>query len=113
MIKPQSYGWGKATLMIQTLPVTKAMTSLSQAHQILKLSPANDARFFTDWFENLPELTEAEKRRLDRYRDRYFYYAEDGAISEGTVNLIIISPLLEVLGLYDPPFSLLIYTKNR
>ncbi|WP_377960612.1 hypothetical protein [Almyronema epifaneia] len=99
--------------MIQTLPVTKAMTSLSQAHQILKLSPANDARFFTDWFENLPELTEAEKRRLDRYRDRYFYYAEDGAISEGTVNLIIISPLLEVLGLYDPPFSLLIYTKNR
>ncbi len=103
MIKPQSYGWGKAALMIQ--PITTAVNNLDQAHQILKLSPANDARFFTDWSENLPELAEAEKRRLDRCRDRYFYYAEDGAISEGTVNLIMISPLLELLGLYDPPYK--------
>lgn len=92
--------------MIQTLAVTKAMTSLSQAHQLLQLSPAQDPAFFTDWFENLPDLIEQEKSLLDHYRDRYFYYAEDGAISEGTVNLIMMAPLLELLKLYDPPYKI-------
>lgn len=92
--------------MIQTLAVTKAMTSLSQAHQLLQLSAAQDPAFFTDWFGNLPNLTTQEKSLLDRYRDRYFYYAEDGAISEGTVNLIMVAPLLELLGLYDPPYKI-------
>lgn len=91
--------------MIQSFAVTKAMTSLSQVHQRLKLNPARELAFFPDWFENLPDLTEQEKSLLDRYRDRYFYYAEDGAISEGTVNLIMVAPLLELLGLYDPPYK--------
>ncbi len=92
--------------MVQTLAVTIAMTSLSQAHQLLRLNPTQDSGFFTGWFENLPDLTEQEKSLLDRYRDRYFYYAEDGAISEGTVNLILVAPLLELLKLYDPPYKI-------
>ncbi|MEL6382054.1 MAG: type I restriction endonuclease subunit R [Cyanobacteria bacterium J06626_18] len=92
--------------MVQTLAVTKAMTSLSQAYELLQLSPAQDPAFFPDWFENLPDLTEQEKSLLDKYRDRYFYYAEDGAISEGTVNLIMVAPLLELLELYDPPYKI-------
>lgn len=92
--------------MVQTLAVTKAMTSLSQAHQLLQVRPAQADDFFCEWFESLPTLTEEEKALLDRYRDRYFYYAEDGAISEGTVNLIMVAPLLELLGLYDPPYKI-------
>ncbi|MEO0987719.1 MAG: type I restriction endonuclease subunit R [Cyanobacteria bacterium J06639_14] len=82
------------------------MTSLTQAHQLLKVSPATDSAFFSAWYENLPSLSEQEKQLLDRYRDRYFYYAEDGAISEGTVNLIMIAPLLELLKLYDSPYKI-------
>lgn len=92
--------------MVQSLAVTKAITSLSEAHEKFKLSRNNDPRFFTEWFENLPELTESEKAGLNRYRDRYFYYAEDGAITEGTIHLIIVSPLLELIELYDPPFKI-------
>ena len=33
-------------------------------------------------------------------------YAADGAITEGTVNIIMVSPLLELMGLCDPPFKI-------
>ena len=62
--------------------------------------------FFSEWHEQLPPLTEADQQFLDRLKQRYFYYAADGAITEGTVNLILLAPLLEYLGLCDPPYKL-------
>jgi hypothetical protein len=32
--------------------------------------------FFTEWQDNLPTLSEAEKERLDRIKQRYLYYAD-------------------------------------
>jgi hypothetical protein len=58
-----------------------------------------------EWQGNLPLLTGAEKLRLDRLKQRYLYYADSGAITEGTVNLILLSPLLETLGLIDSPYQ--------
>ena len=92
--------------MVQTVAITKAITSLSKAHEKFNLSRIDDLSFFTEWFEELPGLTEQEKASLHRYRDRYFYYAEDGAITEGTIHLIMVSPLLELIELYDPPFKI-------
>jgi hypothetical protein len=51
-------------------------------------------------------LSEPEKRVLDRLRDRYRYYQSDGSITEGTVNLILLAPLLELPGLCDPPYKI-------
>jgi hypothetical protein len=89
--------------MVQTIAVTEAITNLADAHQQFNLSRNTDPEFFTEWRKPLPELTAAEKTTLDKYRDRYLTYAADGSISEGTVNVIMISPLLELLGLCDPP----------
>ena len=63
-------------------------------------------QFFTEWFEDLPEITDREKASLNRLKKRYLYYAADGAITEGTVNIIMVSPLLELMGLCDPPFKI-------
>jgi hypothetical protein len=91
--------------MAQTIALTKAITNLQEAHERLDVSPASDVNFFTEWLEALPELSTSEKRVLDRLRDRYRYYQSDGSITEGTVNLILLAPLLELLGLCDPPYN--------
>lgn len=88
-----------------TLGITKAITNLSEAHAKLGVSPSLDATFFTEWKAPLPTLTETEKVKLEHLKQRYLYYADSGAITEGTVNLILLSPLLETLGFFDPPYQ--------
>ena len=92
-------------MMLEALAVTDAITDIHQARQILNLQPAPDQAFFPEWQLGLPDLSELEKVHLDRLRDRYLYYAADGSISEGTVNTVMISPLLELLGFFDRPFK--------
>mgnify|MGYP006266998701 CR=1 FL=1 len=89
-----------------TTGITKAITNINEAHARLGISPSQDVNFFTEWQGNLPPLTDAEKARLDRLKQRYLYYADSGAITEGTVNLILLSPLLETLGFIDPPYQI-------
>ncbi|MBD2772590.1 type I restriction endonuclease subunit R [Iningainema tapete] len=92
--------------MVETVGITKAITNLNEAHAKFNLSQTADPEFFTEWFEDLPELTDSEKATLNRLKSRYLYYAADGSITEGTVNIIMLSPLLELMGLCDPPFKI-------
>ncbi len=92
--------------MTQTMGVTQAMTNLNVVHRKLALSPSNDPDFFAEWLEVLPALSVAEQDFLDRLKQRYFYYAADGAITEGTIDVVLVSPLLELLGLCDPPYKI-------
>jgi hypothetical protein len=92
--------------MVQTVGIIKAITNLNEAHAKLNLSQTADPEFFTEWFENLPELIESEKATLNRLKSRYLYYAADGSITEGAVNIIMLAPLLELMGLCDPPFKI-------
>lgn len=93
-------------IQMPTLGITKAITNLTEAHAKLGISPSSDANFFTEWKESLPTLTDAEKAKLELLKRRYLYYADSGAITEGTVNLILLSPLLETLGFFDPPYQI-------
>ncbi|NJL63480.1 MAG: type I restriction endonuclease subunit R [Methylacidiphilales bacterium] len=92
--------------MAQTIGIRKAINNLNEAHKKLNLSQNSQTNFFTEWFDNLPELEESEKNTLNRLKNRYLYYSADGAITEGTVNIIILSPLLELIGLCDPPYKI-------
>lgn len=92
--------------MPQTIAITKAITNLNEAQKKFNITQANDPQFFTEWLNDLPELIEAEKNLLDRLKNRYLYYAADGFILEATVNIITLSPLLELLGFCDPPFKI-------
>jgi Type I restriction enzyme R protein N terminus (HSDR_N) len=92
--------------MVQTVGITKAITNLNEAHSKLNLSQTADSEFFTEWLDNLPPLIETEQESLNRLKNRYLYYSADGAITEGRVNIIILSPLLELIGLCDPAFKI-------
>lgn len=92
--------------MVSTVGITKAIPNLNEAHAKFNLSQTADSNFFTEWFEDLTILTDSEKESLNRLKNRYLYYAADGAITEGTVNVIIFSPLLELMGLCDSLFKI-------
>jgi Type I restriction enzyme R protein N terminus (HSDR_N) len=92
--------------MPQALAVTDIITTLNQAEARLNLSRTLDPQFFTEWFEGLPELTETEQQTLDRIKTTYLYQRADGVLAEGTVNLLLTSPLLYLAGLCDPPFKI-------
>jgi hypothetical protein len=93
--------------MSETLGISKAILNLNDINDKFQLAQTAEPQFFTEWFEDLPEIDEREKASLNKLKNRYLYYAADGAITEGTINLIIISPLLEIMNLFDPPFKVL------
>ena len=92
--------------MVQTLGITKAIINLNEAHDRFNLSQTADTQFFTEWFEDLPEITDSEKESLNRLKNRYLYYAADSEITEGTIDRIMVSPLLDLIGLFDLPFKI-------
>lgn len=91
--------------MTQILGIRKAITNLNEAHRRFGIRSAVDPSFFTEWQSEFPELSAIEKATCDRLKTRYQYYQAEGAITESTVNLIVIAPLLESLGLFDPPYK--------
>jgi predicted type IV restriction endonuclease len=89
-----------------SLAVTEAITSINEAESRFNLSRNSDLQFFSEWQENLPELTQAERQTLDRIKNSYLYNSADGAMTEATVNLLLVSPLLYLAGFCDPPYKL-------
>ncbi|MGB8698758.1 MAG: hypothetical protein WCD18_05015 [Thermosynechococcaceae cyanobacterium] len=54
--------------MPPTLAVTDTITTLNQAETQFNLRRANDIKFFPEWVEDLPALTELEQQTLDRIK---------------------------------------------
>ncbi|HAG83209.1 MAG TPA: type I restriction endonuclease subunit R [Cyanobacteria bacterium UBA12227] len=92
--------------MVQTVGITKAITNLNEAHGKFNLTQTDNLQFFTEWWEDLPEISDSEKVFLHRLKHRYLYYAADGEITEGTIDRIMVSPLLDLIGLFDLPFKI-------
>jgi hypothetical protein len=92
--------------LIKTIAITEAITSINEVEQKFNLTRSNEPNFFREWQTDLPELNEIEKQALNSLKKRYFYYAADNTITEGTLNIIIIAPLLEIVYLCDPPFKI-------
>ena len=84
--------------------ITEAVKTLSDAEQRFDLLRTEDDAFFFEWQTNLPELSTAEIANLDVMRQRYLYQRSEGQLLEGTVTLLMASPLLAIAGFYDPPF---------
>jgi Type I restriction enzyme R protein N terminus (HSDR_N) len=72
----------------------------------LGLTRSEDKTFFTEWWESLPDLSGVEQDRLTILRQRLLYHRADGDLLEGSVMLLVASPLLELAGFYDAPFKL-------
>ncbi|WP_414621154.1 type I restriction endonuclease subunit R [Calothrix sp. CCY 0018] len=89
--------------MTQTA-MTKRITTIAEAEKQFNLVRTADVNFFTEWRENLVDISDAEKAVLDRIKARYRYHRANGNLAESLVNLLVLSPLLELAGFYDPPY---------
>ena len=86
-----------------SIAITEAITTLAEAERRFSLSRTEDETFFPEW-QVMPTLSMAEQVALDQLRQRYLYQRSEGQLLEGTVTLLMASPLLAVAGFYDPPF---------
>lgn len=92
--------------MVTSTGVREVITTLQDLQQRLGLVQAQQDDFFTEWTDGLPPLTAQELVGIDRIKRRYDYHRADGLLLEGTINLVVTAPLLELLGFVDPPFRL-------
>ncbi|WP_414544661.1 type I restriction endonuclease [Nostoc sp. CCY0012] len=92
--------------MTQVKAITEAITRLSEVHTRFGLVRIESEQFFPEWSGELRQITETEKASLDVLRRRYLYHRGEGNLLEGTVMLLVVSPLLALSGFYDPPFRM-------
>ena len=86
-----------------SIAITEAITTLAEAERRFHLSRTSDETLFLEW-QMLPELSMPEQTAIDQLWQRYLYQRSQGQLLEGTVTLLLASPLLTIAGLYDPPF---------
>jgi predicted type IV restriction endonuclease len=92
--------------MVTTIGIRENINTLDDLKQKFNLQQTENNYFFTEWYEDLPNLTEEEELFLEKLRERYVYHRQTGLLLEGTVNLLVISPLLQIAGFFDPPFKI-------
>jgi hypothetical protein len=90
--------------MVQTLPA-REITLLDLTSKF-GLQLVEDEQFFREWQDDLPEITEEEKQRLDRVKASYSNLLEAPPLLENTVKMVVLSPLLDLAGFYLPPFRI-------
>ncbi|MEG4251257.1 type I restriction endonuclease [Microcoleus sp. Pol10D4] len=64
-----------------------------------------DEQFFREWIDDLPEITDEEKRYLDKVKAGYTNSADHSMI-EDTVKMVVLAPLLFLADLYLNPFHI-------
>lgn len=87
--------------MGQTL--TADQVTLYDLEQRFQLEKTEDESFFWEWQQDLPLLTEIEQQRLQRIR-AIVDNLEQRSVLENTIKLAVIAPLLDLAGLFLPPF---------
>lgn len=64
-----------------------------------------DDSCFTEWVSNV-NVTEVEKQALSRIRSNYLNLTRYRFMSEEAVKMVVLSPLLDLAGFYQPPFTI-------
>ncbi len=92
--------------MVTTIGVREAIKNLNDLQNKLNLSQTEEDNFFPEWNEELPEITQIEQTAITRIKQRYDYHRLSSLLLEGTINLLVVFPILEVAGFLDPPFRI-------
>ncbi len=89
--------------MVQTFQASTL--TLHQVEEKFKLSESSDSTFFYEWQTDLPELTEEEKRSIDRLKANILYLLKY-PVSESAVKIVVLSPLLSKANFFTTPFHI-------
>ena len=92
--------------MTLTLPISKTMLTLADVSDRLKLQVSLDRNFFSEWRQELPDLTQSERGEIDRLQARFAAHRYRGLVAEGAVDKLLLSPLLDLVGFYEPEFEI-------
>ena len=91
--------------MIQSVAISEKMLTLNQIQAKFGFERTEQDSFFTEWQSELPVMTTSDKERLDQVKRNYLYQRSQGILLEETIKLVILSPLLELAGFYQAPFT--------
>jgi hypothetical protein len=92
--------------MSQALHVQKLWTSMDQVRSQFPIAYTTNGTFFPEWKYNLPALTDLERSQLSHIQPRFIEHRDRGSLPEGTVDKLMVSPLLDLAGLYDSRFTI-------
>ncbi|MEH2281858.1 MAG: type I restriction endonuclease subunit R [Nostoc sp.] len=90
--------------MVQAIPARDI--SLYELEEKFGLQLATDTNFFSEWTENLPTLTDGEQQAIARVKSNYLNLNNHRLMSEEAVKMVVLSPLLDLAGFYQPPFEI-------
>jgi hypothetical protein len=62
-------------------------------------------QFFTEWLDNLPELTDLDKQQLDRVKGNYISLVNHSPLSENMVKMVVVEHWLDLADFYQSPFD--------
>ncbi|MBA3921137.1 MAG: restriction endonuclease subunit R [Nostocaceae cyanobacterium] len=87
--------------MVQVIQADKV--TLYDLKKKFQFQLAKDEQFFPEWREDLPQLTDTEKQRLDQVKASYLNLSMRPML-EDMVKMVVLSPLLDQAAFYLPPF---------
>jgi hypothetical protein len=87
--------------MVQTIAADQL--TLYDLEQKFHLRRTYDRNFFPEWQGMSPALARGEQERLERVQQHYAHLANRPML-EGMVKMVVVSPLLDLAGFFDPPF---------
>ena len=90
--------------MVQAIRANKI--SLADLEQKFGLSLTEDPDFFREWQAPAVTLSADEIQRLDQVKRHFQYLLRQPPALEGAVKMVVLSPLLDLAGFYDPPFQI-------
>jgi predicted type IV restriction endonuclease len=87
--------------VIPTIQASKVTLGLLERQ--FGLSSTDDVQAFPEW-QVVGDLEPEALRALDRVKRNYTYLLQEPPVLEATVKLVVLSPLLDLAGFYQPPF---------
>lgn len=66
----------------------------------------DDSQFFCEWQENLPEISEGDRRQLDKVRAGFVNLLNYPPLLENVIKMAVLDPLLFIGNFYLSPFSI-------
>jgi Type I restriction enzyme R protein N terminus (HSDR_N) len=78
--------------------------TLRDLKEKFNLQIVEDDRFFREWQDDLPEISDAEKQQLDRVQSNFSNLLNYPPLLENTVKMVVLSRLLDLADFYSSPF---------
>jgi hypothetical protein len=76
----------------RAIAITGAIDSLAEVEARFGLSRVENEQFFSEWQQDLPDLSETDRAKLQILRQRLLYHRAEGDLLEGSVMLLVASP---------------------